>query len=1438
MSSKVCDGSLVLFPTSSQFGGPTVLLSPRLTNQLKENHLSFMTSPTNFVFEFLFTSIEKKEFRLFSSWSGQTHLSSKEEDEELVLLRCSFSTSADLTSFFTSSHIPSIKSSNNSDKFSCQIFLWNYQHFPRAERVVLSCQTQGDWEIASQNPAKLERNLLFQWPFLSSQQIFTLSLDPMSPTSLKVKLRVSRISENEENSSSFGRLVDCSEIILEPPNLSESKNMKNVGNKNVKMDKDEQKQQKFESDNEEFLSNIEELLDEDSSSDFLSLLSISNTQIAQASLKFPLKVLPYVYFNKFPHSTISSSPHPTTTTTEYNDLNQLDCVLEEFENIDGQTSPQSILESEISLEDNKDFDESNHSIAFIHPMALKLILESILNKNLNENDFNKYFDKTLNNTNNFWIIKIKKFLLKKNDKNSSKILMLKFSTKIPVFSIFLPLLTRQFFSLQDNESINIELWPNGISVFPTDLTLNPYLWNNNSNEKENSDMLGDFYNELIQDLDKKSFSIISKVYNFSPNLVELFFNINKNNFIEKNFSSEQACKIKIEEETASIEISNNEFNDINNNFLIISSSKKRKILEEFVSLTGTFNLDSILYNSWVNLLDSSSTSSYLLSDKSVVRLKFCIPLVAVLRAAFDKEIEENQNSLASICNSSFFLQQFSSSSITIPYDFIVDFKSKVNSKEGFPPVYTLLSLKNIGHLTLEKLFSIQKFSFSNISMFPINKEVKHLFKGILSFELSNNKKKFSFSGSNSSFSSFFSSLPPNLTSSSLFSSNFIPLSGMDETFEQIVKNIDQFFSVNFFTNRIHYNLPWNPSTLLLLSQPGSGKTTLLKRICCHLSSNTNNKYPLPIHIELIDSKLLKKLIESENLSKSYEYLTNLFTRAYAFSPSLIIYDNIDDNLTSFSSYDALEDSNKKFIYDERALLLTFHLNYLIKIYQNSQQKLYNAHLSHYQKLLKNNSLISQQEKKNLLIKLSYNFYSKFSFLLFSSNISNISNIETENFLIQNFKKILYIKSLSFQDRFIILNNCLKRYDIQINYDNLLYKNKNHLIQLTEGFTASDLELFSRSVRNFIYSKLNNSKNKIKLNDFGMLEENGNKEFEIKFEEDKICIYSFDFIISLLKQFTPPSFASSSNNSSVSTSKFIQWEEIRGYSKQKEDMMRVLRYPILFSSIYKQVSLKLAKGILLYGPPGCGKTLLAHSMGNEFGSMGFLCIKGPEILDKYIGNSEKAIRNIFYKAYERNRPVVIFFDEFDSIGSKRGQDNTGVTDRVVNQLLTFLDGVDIPQSSTSSTTSSVFIIAATSRPDLIDPALIRPGRIEKHIYVGYPSVDDSIKIFENILDNYTIEEGKEEEKINSIENLILTLRNNEKINLFTPADWKAVINTAYLTRLEETLKNSGENNMTDNLVTLTPQILYEAFLDTPPSISLDDKLFYDAVHSKFQGKGKK
>ncbi|KIY63560.1 AAA-domain-containing protein [Cylindrobasidium torrendii FP15055 ss-10] len=176
---------------------------------------------------------------------------------------------------------------------------------------------------------------------------------------------------------------------------------------------------------------------------------------------------------------------------------------------------------------------------------------------------------------------------------------------------------------------------------------------------------------------------------------------------------------------------------------------------------------------------------------------------------------------------------------------------------------------------------------------------------------------------------------------------------------------------------------------------------------------------------------------------------------------------------------------------------------------------------------------------------------------------------------------------------------------------------------------------------------------------------------------------------------------------------ITWSDIGGLRDTKQVLRETLEWPTKYGPIFAQSPLRLRSGLLLYGYPGCGKTLLASAVAKECG-LNFISVKGPEVLNKYIGASEKTVRDLFERA-SAAKPCVLFFDEFDSIAPKRGHDSTGVTDRVVNQMLTQMDGAE--------GLDGVYVLAATSRPDLIDSALLRPGRLDKSLLCNMPDVEE-------------------------------------------------------------------------------------------------------------------
>ncbi len=176
---------------------------------------------------------------------------------------------------------------------------------------------------------------------------------------------------------------------------------------------------------------------------------------------------------------------------------------------------------------------------------------------------------------------------------------------------------------------------------------------------------------------------------------------------------------------------------------------------------------------------------------------------------------------------------------------------------------------------------------------------------------------------------------------------------------------------------------------------------------------------------------------------------------------------------------------------------------------------------------------------------------------------------------------------------------------------------------------------------------------------------------------------------------------------------LKWDEIGALEEAKMELKKAVEWPLKYGKIFEHMHATPPRGIMLYGPPGTGKTMLAKAVASE-SEANFISIKGPEFLSKWVGESEKAVRETFRKARQAS-PCVIFMDEIDSItGTRGGGDDNKVTERVISQMLTEMDGLEA--------LNDVVVIAATNRPDIVDPALLRPGRFDKSIYIGLPDLE--------------------------------------------------------------------------------------------------------------------
>ena len=226
---------------------------------------------------------------------------------------------------------------------------------------------------------------------------------------------------------------------------------------------------------------------------------------------------------------------------------------------------------------------------------------------------------------------------------------------------------------------------------------------------------------------------------------------------------------------------------------------------------------------------------------------------------------------------------------------------------------------------------------------------------------------------------------------------------------------------------------------------------------------------------------------------------------------------------------------------------------------------------------------------------------------------------------------------------------------------------------------------------------------------------------------------------------------------------VSYSDIGGLDRQIQELRDVVELPLKDPDLFREIGIEPPKGVLLYGPPGTGKTLLAKAVATE-SEANFIAIKGPEILSKWVGESERAIREVFQKA-RQSAPTVIFIDEIDAIAPMRGLfPDSHVTDRIVNQLLTEMDGI--------AELKDVVVIAATNRPDIIDPSLLRPGRFDRIIYVPPPDKDARLEILRVHTRNVPLDKDVDLEKL------------AEMTENYSGADLMALVREAVFIALEE------------------------------------------------------
>ena len=278
---------------------------------------------------------------------------------------------------------------------------------------------------------------------------------------------------------------------------------------------------------------------------------------------------------------------------------------------------------------------------------------------------------------------------------------------------------------------------------------------------------------------------------------------------------------------------------------------------------------------------------------------------------------------------------------------------------------------------------------------------------------------------------------------------------------------------------------------------------------------------------------------------------------------------------------------------------------------------------------------------------------------------------------------------------------------------------------------------------------------------------------------------------------------------------VTWADVGGLDETKERLRETIQWPLEYPGVFETMNVESAKGVMLYGPPGTGKTLLAKAVANEAES-NFISIKGPELLNKFVGESEKGVREVFSKARE-NAPTVIFFDEIDAIAAERGQgsSDSGVGERMVSQLLTELDGLE--------TLEDVVVVATSNRPDLIDSALLRPGRLDRHVHVPVPDETARRKIFEV--------HTRDKPLAGDVDLDALARRTDGYVG----ADVEAVCREASMAATREFVNSVPREEMADSVgnVRVTMDHFEAALSEVGPSVTDETRERYDEIEQTFQ-----
>lgn len=407
-------------------------------------------------------------------------------------------------------------------------------------------------------------------------------------------------------------------------------------------------------------------------------------------------------------------------------------------------------------------------------------------------------------------------------------------------------------------------------------------------------------------------------------------------------------------------------------------------------------------------------------------------------------------------------------------------------------------------------------------------------------------------------------------------------------------------------------------------------------------------------------------------------------------------------------------------------------------------------------------------------------------------------------------------------------------------------NYRELAKLTPGFVGADLKSLVTAAGITAIKRIFESLSEIeeeqltKSDNMDVDGELANSKFESKSEAEKLStIQKFldkhqsplseeqlaplritydDFKVAL------PTIQPTAKREGFATVPDVTWKNVGALTKVRMELHMCVVQPIKKPELYQKVGISAPAGVLMWGPPGCGKTLLAKAVANE-SRANFISVKGPELLNKYVGESERAVRQVFQRA-SASAPCIIFFDELDALVPRRNSSLSESSARVVNTLLTELDGLNDRQG--------IFVIGATNRPDMIDSAMLRPGRLDKTLYIELPTAEERFDILRTLTKvNHTPLASDVDLK---------EIADSEKCRNFSGADLSLLVREAGVFALKkkffsgqhvQELDESGfyVDNQVDNSIVVTKEDFIGALGSIVPSVSDKDRARYDRLHLK-------